>query len=67
MEMIKPGYKTTEFWMTTLMHVVTLLQLSGIFPQDSVWTQALSIIGSMISQWAYTNSRGLTKSSAPVE
>jgi hypothetical protein len=64
---VKPGYKTTEFWMTVLMHAITLLQLSGLFPKDSGWTQAISLIGSMLSQWAYTNSRGLTKSSAPVE
>lgn len=54
-----PGWKTSEFWMTTLGHVgLVLAASSGALP-----AQYAAIAGAL-SQLAYNLSRGLTKANA---
>lgn len=60
----KPGYKTTEFWLTTVMAVCGILMASGIVIEGS---QAAQIIGGIISALTtlgYTSQRGSVKNNA---
>ena len=34
---IKPGYKTTEFWISLAAVIIGSVVASGIVPADSVW------------------------------
>lgn len=42
---MKPGYKTTEFWLTLLAQIVPLLVLAGIVPREDVKTVLDSTTG----------------------
>ena len=57
--MLKPGYKTTEFWVTTLASVGALVAAltSNLSPKYAA-------IGAAIAQGAYAISRGITKHGA---
>jgi hypothetical protein len=58
--MTKPGYKTTEFWVTSLASLAALIAaLSGhLSPKYAALTAA-------VSQGLYALSRGLTKLTLP--
>lgn len=58
---VKPGYRTSEFWLTVITTAWQLLNLSGIwdFVPDSV-----SLGAATASVTAYTVSRGLAKRAA---
>ena len=64
----KPGYLTTEFWVTVLLQVVGFLALLGVFTPDqaSALTQALPQLGGLIvmvaGAFGYSLSRGTAKS-----
>lgn len=53
----KPGYKTTEFWLTLLMHLVTALLLSGAFPDTHMVVKAATLVASVLAQLGYTAAR----------
>ena len=57
----KPGYKTTEFWLTTLATAVGLIMAADIIPSDGVWPKVTGLIVAMLSSMGYTVSRGMTK------
>lgn len=59
---IKPGYKTTEFWLTVLATVVGLVVASGGAPHAGPVAQALALIGSALATAGYSVSRGNAKS-----
>lgn len=57
---LKPGYKTTEFWVVVLTTIATLAgQLDGLVPPP--W----GVVISGIAAAAYAISRGLAKSGQP--
>lgn len=58
---MKPGYKTTEFWMTALAAMVGLLMTSGLFLGDSVWTKGLGLVAAGLASAGYAVSRGMAK------
>jgi hypothetical protein len=64
---IRPGYKTTEFWVTISMQVVGLVAALGYLTPDqsSALTQAATQIGGVVSMVAiafgYNLSRGMAK------
>ena len=63
----KPGYKTTEFWVTAVCQVIGILGLSGIFTaeQATALTEAIpQIVGAVVmafSAFGYSISRGSAK------
>ncbi len=57
----KPGYKTTEFWLTTLATVVGLVLAADIVPSDGIWPKITGLVVALLSSLGYTVSRGITK------
>lgn len=65
---VKPGYMTTEFWVTVLVQIVSILSISGVFTteQATQWQKVAEVGGGLIamiiSNVAYAMSRAKTKS-----
>ena len=59
---IRPGYKTTEFWLSATAAVVGLLLASGVVPSQGVWTQIIGLLVSALTAMGYSVSRAKTKS-----
>jgi hypothetical protein len=55
---VKPGYKTTEFWIATAVTLWGVLLASGVIPVDAPW---VGVVGSVVASVGYSVSRGLTK------
>lgn len=58
---VKPGYKTTEFWLSTVTALVGILFASDVFPAESDGAKVLGIIASVLATVGYTVSRGIAK------
>jgi hypothetical protein len=68
---IKPGYQTSEFWLTILHQVLMILVVLGVVTQgDSVGLEsniskaiisAFALVGSVISVYKYIHSRTIVK------
>lgn len=61
---VKPGYQTTEFWLSTAATLVGLLIASGIVPTTGTWPQIVGLITGVLSALGYTVSRGNVKAAA---
>lgn len=59
---VKPGYKTTEFWVTVITSVATALNQSGVLGSFSLPTEALATIAGIVA--SYVLSRGVAKLTA---
>lgn len=59
--MNKPGYRTTEFWLTVAMHFLTLLIASGVFAPESAGAKITALILSALTQLSYNFSRAAVK------
>ena len=57
---VKPGFKTTEFWMTSVAAVVGIILASGI-PTDNVVMQVAGLAALVLSAFGYSVSRGNAK------
>jgi len=53
----KPGYKTTEFWLTLLVTVLGALMASGIFNEDSPILKLVGVCLAALSQLGYSVGR----------
>lgn len=58
---MKPGYKSTEFALTVLAIVVTILMASGLFGETGVAYKALAFASSTLAALGYTYGRSLVK------
>lgn len=58
---MKPGYKTTEFWLSLAAIIVGALIASGVIPTDSSWMKLLGMASSVLATLGYTGARVLTK------
>lgn len=58
----KPGYQTTEFWLTCLAQLVSGLYASGAIGDGSAIARILGILASVLTAAGYTISRGIAKS-----
>jgi len=58
---VKPGYKTTEFWMTAGATAVGLALASGIVPDTGVWPKIVALVISAFAAMGYTVSRTSVK------
>ena len=58
---MKPGYKTTEFWLSTVATLVGLAIGSGVIPTSGTWPQVVSLVCAFLGALGYTISRGNVK------
>lgn len=64
---VKPGYKTTEFWLTVLAQLISFAYMSGAIGAGTAIDQILGLIVSMLSAAGYTVARGQAKAGAPTD
>lgn len=60
----KPGYKTTEFYLTLLASLLGMLWASGLISEGSTADKAIGFVAMAMSQAGYAVSRGLAKAPA---
>ncbi len=58
---MKPGYKTTEFWLTAAVHMLTMFMAAGIFPDTHVVAKVCAFALSALAQLGYTMARAKSK------
>ena len=58
---IKPGYKTSEFWLSAGATVVGLVIASGALPETGVWGKVIALLAAALTALGYTVSRGMAK------
>jgi hypothetical protein len=63
----KPGWQTTEFWVTAVVQVVGLMAAAGVFTSEQAqqWQRVAEMAGGLIamivSNFAYAQSRAKVK------
>ena len=57
----KPGYKTTEFWLSVVAALVGLTYASGIIGAETQADKIMGFASSILATLGYTVSRGLAK------
>jgi hypothetical protein len=58
---VKPGYRTSEFWLTAGATLVGLAIASGVVPETGVWPKVVALVTAAFTAMGYTVSRGLAK------
>ena len=58
---MKPGYKSTEFWLSSMAMLIGALCASGIFPMESSVGQMLGMAMSGLAALGYGASRTAVK------
>ena len=58
---MKPGYKTTEFWLTVLAICVNAISASGLIAAESSEGKTLTVVVAGLAAFGYTVSRGIAK------
>lgn len=58
----KPGWQTTEFWLTLVAVLVGFLQSQNLFESGSIWSQLLIVAVTVLGALGYQVSRTLIKS-----
>ena len=65
---IKPGYQTTQFWLTFAATAISIILVSGVFsPADPTHAQVLkylALTGAILAQLGYTASRTIAQNTA---
>jgi hypothetical protein len=61
--MDKPGYKTTEFWLSTIAVLIGLAYGSGVIAETgtSGIEKSIAFVASALAALGYSNSRGAVK------
>jgi hypothetical protein len=62
---MKPGYKTTEFWLSVVAAAVGCLLASGVIPPDSEMDKVIGLIATALASMGYAVSRGMVKRGVP--
>lgn len=60
----KPGYKTTEFWLSLVATLIGFLMASGVMdqvPEDSLWSKIVGGIVAALAALGYNASRSKVK------
>jgi hypothetical protein len=60
-ENVKPGWQTTEFWLTVIAGAVSMVFASGIVETGTMIDKALGIVAIVLASLGYSVSRGLAK------
>ena len=59
--MEKPGYKTSEFWLTFLAMLLSMLFAAGVFGEQSNAYRVLEVGAAVLAGLGYTVTRGVVK------
>lgn len=59
---IKPGWKTSEFWLSVAAVAVGSIVASGVVPADSVWERLVGLAVAGLAALGYTGCRLALKS-----
>ena len=64
---MKPGYKTSEFWLASAATICGLLYASGVISPDgtSGVERGIAFVVSALASLGYSNSRGKVKAAGP--
>lgn len=54
---MKPGYKTSEFWLSLFACAIGAVQASGLVPAESVWNQMIGTAVVALVSLGYTGAR----------
>lgn len=57
----KPGYKTTEFYLTVAAMVLSVMYASGAFSDASTTGKAMALIAGILSSLGYAVARAVSK------
>ena len=60
----KPGFKTTEFWISTVAAVLGILFASGAVAEGSSIDKMMGLVTTVLAGLGYTVSRGMAKKSS---
>ena len=63
---MKPGYKTSEFWLTLAANLVGAVLASGLVGDESGISKGLGVAAMALASLGYSVSRGQAKASASV-
>jgi hypothetical protein len=58
---VKPGYKTTEFWLTLVAVVLSAVASSGLLAEGSTWVKVVGVALAVLATLGYTASRAVVK------
>lgn len=61
MEPVKPGYKSSEFYLSALAMIVSMLYASGLISDGSTIEKIMSFISMALVAMGYSVSRALVK------
>jgi hypothetical protein len=59
---VKPGYKTTEFWLSLFAILLGAVVAAGVVPATGPVAQAVALVTALLSAAGYTVARSFTKS-----
>jgi len=57
----KPGYKSSEFWLTAAANIFGMVMASGAFPDESGYAKVGGMIVVLLSNMGYVYGRSLVK------
>lgn len=60
----KPGFKTTEFWLSLCAVTLGAVIGSGAIPSDGPWVQVVALLNTALVAMGYTGSRLTLKNGA---
>lgn len=58
---MRPGWKTTEFWLSLAAAVVGATLAGGVLPSDSPWLKVCGVAAMALASLGYSWSRGKAK------
>jgi len=61
---MKPGYKTTEFWLQLLAQLFGALMASGVLAADTPYAKLVGVVLMVLGALGYTYQRGVVKISS---
>lgn len=53
----KPGFKTTEFWLSAAAAIVGGLVAAEVIPSEGPWTQVVGLVSAALIALGYTGAR----------
>jgi len=65
-EPIKPGWQTTEFWLSGAATILPLIVASGLIPTSGDWPKMVALAISLLGAMGYTAHRNILKTAASV-
>ena len=58
---VKPGYRTTEFWLSAVAMLIGIAYASGVIGADTQADKIVGFIAAALSSLGYSVSRGMAK------